>query len=40
MPGVLTKIEYVRQTYGDFPLSDIRHGGKFNGVMVEGAVGF
>lgn len=40
MPGVLTKIEYVKQTYGGFPLSDIRHGGKFDGVMVEGAVGF
>ncbi|HEU6451698.1 MAG TPA: hypothetical protein VFT57_09785 [Gemmatimonadaceae bacterium] len=40
MPGVLTKIEYVRQTYGAFPINDIRHGGKFDGVMVEGAVGF
>jgi len=40
MPGVLTKVEYVRQTYGGFPTSDIRHGGKFDGIMVEGAVGF
>jgi hypothetical protein len=40
MPGVLTKVEYVRQTYGGFPTIDIRNGGKFNGVMVEGAVGF
>ncbi|HET7553252.1 MAG TPA: hypothetical protein VFK04_18305 [Gemmatimonadaceae bacterium] len=40
MPGVLTKVEYVRQTYGRFPTSDIRHGGKFDGVMVEGAVAF
>jgi hypothetical protein len=40
LPGLLTKIEYVRQTYDDFPMTDIRHGGKFNGVMVEGAVGF
>jgi hypothetical protein len=40
MPGVLTKVEYVRQTYGRFPTTDIRHGGKFDGVMVEGAVGF
>ena len=40
MPGVLTKVEYVRQTYGGFPTMDIRHGGKFDGVMVEGAIGF
>ena len=40
MPGVLTKVEYVRQTYGDFPLTDIRNGGKFHGFMVEGAIGF
>jgi hypothetical protein len=40
MPGVLTKVEYVRQTYGGFPTIDIRHGGKFDGVMVEGAIGF
>ncbi len=40
MPGVLTKIEYVKQTYGGFPTTDIRHGGKFDGVMVEGAIGF
>ncbi|HEY9515647.1 MAG TPA: hypothetical protein VIQ74_08220 [Gemmatimonadaceae bacterium] len=38
--GVLAKIEYVRQTYGDFPTTDIRSGGKFHGVMIEGAVGF
>ena len=38
--GVLAKIEYVRQNYNDFPLTDIRNGGKFHGVMVEGAVGF
>jgi hypothetical protein len=40
MPGVLTKVEYVKQTYGGFPAADIRHGGKFDGVMVEGAIGF
>ena len=38
--GVLAKIEYVRQNYRDFPATDIRSGGKFSGVMVEGAVGF
>jgi hypothetical protein len=40
MPGVLAKIEYVNQKYNDFPTTDIRNGGKFHGVMVEGAVGF
>lgn len=40
MPGVLTKVEYVKQTYGGFPVTDLRNGGKFDGVMVEGAVSF
>jgi hypothetical protein len=39
-PSVLVKGEYVRQTYNDFPLADIRHGGKFNGFMVEGVIAF
>ncbi len=39
-PNVLSKIEFVRQTYGDFPTSDIRSGGKFQGFMVEGVVAF
>jgi hypothetical protein len=39
-PNVLSKIEFVRQSYGDFPTSDIRSGGKFQGFMVEGVVAF
>ncbi len=34
------KVEYVRQTYSDFPVNDIRNGGKFHGVMVEAGVSF
>jgi hypothetical protein len=39
-PALLTKLEYVVQTYNDFPPSDIRNGGKFNGFIVQGAVAF
>ncbi len=39
-PTVLLKAEYVRQNYDGFPATDIRHGGKFSGVVVEGVVAF
>jgi hypothetical protein len=39
-PNVLSKIEFVKQSYGNFPTSDIRSGGKFQGFMVEGVVAF
>jgi hypothetical protein len=39
-PNVLAKLEWVRQNYNNFPLTDIRSGGKFKGFMVEGVVGF
>lgn len=39
-PNVLGKIEYVKQIYHDFPLNDIRYGGRFNGLMIEGTVAF
>jgi hypothetical protein len=39
-PNVLSKIEFVRQTYENFPTSDIRNGGKFQGFMIEGVVAF
>jgi hypothetical protein len=39
-PNVLTKLEFVRQNYENFPSSDIRNGGKFQGFMVEGVVAF
>ena len=39
-PNVMAKAEWVNQKYNDFPLTDIRSGGKFKGFMVEGAVSF
>jgi hypothetical protein len=37
-PSLLFKGEYVNQKYNDFPTTDIRHKGKFNGFVVEGVV--
>ena len=37
---VLMKAEYVNQEYNGFPPINIRNGGKFHGVMLEGVVGF
>jgi hypothetical protein len=34
------KAEYVRQTYKDFPATDIRNGAKFHGAMIEAVVSF
>jgi len=39
-PNVLSKLEFVRQNYENFPTSDIRSGGKFEGFMIEGVVAF
>jgi hypothetical protein len=39
-PNILMKGEYVNQKYLDFPSTDIRSGGKFSGLMVEGVVAF
>ena len=39
-PHILMKAEYVRQYYQGYPLANIRNGGRFNGVMLEGVVGF
>jgi hypothetical protein len=39
-PSVLMKAEYVTQKYKDFPVLDIRNGGKFNGFIIEGVVAF
>ncbi|MFD2200647.1 hypothetical protein [Shivajiella indica] len=38
--NVLAKIEWVQQNYSGFAATDIRNGGKFNGIMIEGIVGF
>jgi len=39
-PMMLLKLEYVNQKYLDFPTSDIRSGGKFNGLVLSGVVAF
>jgi hypothetical protein len=38
--NLLAKLEYVNQDYVDFPSSDYRFEGNFNGFMIEAAVGF
>lgn len=40
LPGVLAKAEYVNQKYNGYPATNIRNGGRFNGLMVEGVVAF
>lgn len=38
--NLLAKVAYVTQDYVDFPTTDIRSEGNFNGIMIEAAVGF
>lgn len=38
--NILLKGEYVTQKYSDFPISDIRSNGKFDGFVIEGTIGF
>jgi hypothetical protein len=38
--NVLTKVEYVNQTYSGFPETNVKNGGQFKGVMAEGVIGF
>jgi hypothetical protein len=38
--NVLMKAEYVTQKYVGFPSSNIKNGGKFNGMMLEGVIAF
>ncbi|MDO1447932.1 hypothetical protein Q0590_16795 [Rhodocytophaga aerolata] len=38
--NILAKVEYVDQQYKGFLPSDIRHGGRFNGLMFEAVLGF
>ncbi len=38
--NVLFKAEYVNQTYNDFPTDNILSKGKFDGVVVQGVIGF
>ena len=39
-PNMVLKAEYVRQSFNDFPKTDIRNGGQFKGFMVESSVAF
>ena len=39
-PNILAKVEYVNQEYLDFPSEDILNGGRFHGVVLEGAISF
>lgn len=39
-PGLLAKAEYVTQTFDGYPVTSIRHGGQFKGMMLEGVVAF
>ena len=38
--NILLKGEYVTQSYVDFPTTDYRNGGKFDGYMIVATVGF
>jgi hypothetical protein len=38
--NIMMKLEYVNQQYNGFAATDIRSGGRFNGIMFETAVGF
>jgi hypothetical protein len=38
--NILAKLEYVNQNYNNFPTADIRNGGRFHGLMIEGVIGF
>ena len=39
-PNVLAKVEYVNQKYFGYPDTNIKNGGKFNGMMLEGVIAF
>ncbi len=39
-PNLLLKGAYVTQNYDDFAPTDIRHGGKFDGFVIEGVIAF
>jgi hypothetical protein len=38
--NILAKVEYVNQNYDGFAANDIRYKGNFNGLMIEGVIGF
>lgn len=38
--NVLAKVEYMRQTYSDYPTDNLLHGAEFDGFMIEGVIMF
>jgi hypothetical protein len=38
--NIMMKVEYVDQQYKNYPTTNILNGGKFNGLMLEAAIGF
>lgn len=38
--NILAKLEYVNQSYSDFPVGDILENGEFNGLMMEAVISF
>jgi hypothetical protein len=40
LPGLMAKAEYVSQKYFGYPPANVRNGGRFNGLMLEGIVAF
>ena len=38
--NIMMKVQYVDQQYKNYPDTNILNGGKFNGVMLEAAIGF
>jgi hypothetical protein len=40
LPGLLAKGEYVDQRYFGYPATNVKNGGRFKGLMLEGVVGF
>lgn len=39
-PNILAKAEYVTQEYNGYPANNIKNGGRFHGLMLEGVVAF
>jgi hypothetical protein len=39
-PSVLAKVAYVNQTYFGYPATNIKNGGEFKGLMLEGVIAF
>jgi hypothetical protein len=38
--NLMTKAEWVQQAFGGFAATDIRNGGKFHGIAIEGVIAF